>query len=105
MPLFRFRPSGCHASPFAKILLEAKGERMELSVELERPLLKQILTQYLGDLKFEISNTENYDWRQSMKRDEEVIKGLIEKLDAPDTSSEEPDRLIILIRERIFVQD
>jgi hypothetical protein len=61
---------------------------MELSVEMERPLLKQILTQYIGDLSFEIARTDNFDWRQEMKQDQEVVKGIIEKLDQPTEHGE-----------------
>lgn len=56
---------------------------MQLSIGPEEaPLLQRILTQYLSELKLEISNTEKYEWRQSMKRDEELVKGLIARLES-----------------------
>lgn len=47
----------------------------------EAVLLKQILSNHLSDLRMEITDTENYDMRESMKRDEAMIKALIAKLD------------------------
>lgn len=55
---------------------------MELGLNLEeRELLKRILTTYLSNLRMEIADTENYDWRQDMKKDEAVIKVLIARLE------------------------
>jgi hypothetical protein len=47
----------------------------------ETELLLGILNNALGDLRMTIADTENFDWRQDMKRDEEVIKGLIARLE------------------------
>ena len=47
----------------------------------ERQLLMQILRNRLPDLREEVYKTENYEWRQDLKQDEEVLKGLIAKLD------------------------
>lgn len=47
----------------------------------EATLLHQVLANYLPELRSEISNTENYEWRQDLKRDEEVIKSLIARLE------------------------
>jgi hypothetical protein len=46
----------------------------------EAELLHRVLTNYLGDFRMEISNTENYEWRESMKEDEATIKALIKRL-------------------------
>ncbi len=55
---------------------------MQLSIEPnEVDLLHRILTQYVSELKPEISNTENFTWRQEMKRDEEAVKRIITDLD------------------------
>ncbi len=54
---------------------------MELTLEHgEAALLERILANYLSDLRMEITDTEDYDLRESMKQDEETIKGLIERL-------------------------
>jgi hypothetical protein len=43
-------------------------------------LLTRVLTQDLSSLKMEISNTESYDMREDLKRDEEVLKSIIRRL-------------------------
>ncbi len=48
--------------------------------EREASVLNQVLTNYLPELRSEVANTENYEWRQDLKRNEEVIKALIERL-------------------------
>ena len=52
---------------------------MKLQPE-ETELLKSIITNYLSDLFVEISNTEDYDMREGMKRDEAAAKGLLSRL-------------------------
>jgi hypothetical protein len=61
--------------------------REELIMELtlndrELAILRRVLKQYLPDMRMTISDTENYEWRQSMKEDEAVLKELIARLDA-----------------------
>lgn len=54
---------------------------MKLQIDLtEADLLKRVLTSYLSDLREEIGKTENFELRQSLKRDEELLKSLIERL-------------------------
>ncbi|MBI3978040.1 MAG: hypothetical protein HY331_07635 [Chloroflexi bacterium] len=54
---------------------------MELSLQPDEvALLDRVLTTYLGDLRMEVSNTENYDLRQSLKRDEALIKAILVRL-------------------------
>jgi hypothetical protein len=54
---------------------------MDLSLEPDEvTLLREILSNYLSDLRMEISNTENYELRESLKRDEETIKSLLARL-------------------------
>jgi hypothetical protein len=56
---------------------------MELTLQIaEARLLRRILTQYLSDLRMEITDTENFDWRQDLKRDEESIKSLLTRIEA-----------------------
>jgi hypothetical protein len=60
---------------------------MELKLDdKEAGLLKTILEQHLSDLRMEIADTEKYDWRNEMKKDEETIKSLIARLGAPGSS-------------------
>lgn len=55
---------------------------MELHLEPEEAsLLRRILSTYLGDLRMEISNTENYDLRQSLKQEEVQVAAIIERLE------------------------
>ena len=59
---------------------------MEAGVQLmldgnEAEVLKRVLSQALSDLRMEISDTENYDMRQGLKRDEETLKSIIARLD------------------------
>ena len=60
---------------------------MELSLEPEEAtLLQQILTNYLSDLRSEISHTDRYDLRQALKHDEAVLKRLLARLSQRDAS-------------------
>ncbi len=52
---------------------------LELSDE-ERAILKKTVENYLSSLRAEIYRTEKHDFKVPMKREEEVLKGLIEKL-------------------------
>ncbi len=55
---------------------------MEFSLEpREADLLRRILSNALSNLREEIVKTENYDWRQSLHEDEEVIKSLLRRLE------------------------
>lgn len=54
---------------------------MELALQPEEvALLQRILSNYLSDLRMEIADTERYDLRQELKRDEEMIKSLLARL-------------------------
>ncbi|MBF6598983.1 MAG: hypothetical protein IVW36_00555 [Dehalococcoidia bacterium] len=54
---------------------------MDLTLEdSEANLLLRVLTQDLSALKMEISNTEDYGMREGLKRDEEVLKSVIRRL-------------------------
>lgn len=48
------------------------------SADLE--LLRRVLERHLGNLRMEISNTENFDWRRSLHADEDRLKALLAKL-------------------------
>jgi hypothetical protein len=54
---------------------------MELSLQpRESEVLARVLTSSLADLRMEISGTEDYDYRESLKSDEEVIKAILARL-------------------------
>lgn len=46
----------------------------------ERDVLVQVLRNALSDLRSEIYKTEDYEWRQDLKRREEVLRRLLERL-------------------------
>jgi hypothetical protein len=55
---------------------------MELKLdERQAAVLRGVLDHYLPNLRMEIAGTENYELRQALKQDEEVIKNLLAKLD------------------------
>jgi len=59
---------------------------MQLTLQAaEAQLLHRILTQYLSDLRMEITDTEN--WRQDLKRDEECIKSLLLRIEATEQAA------------------
>lgn len=43
-------------------------------------VLKRLLERYVGDLRMEISNTENFDMRNALKADEERLKEILRRL-------------------------
>ncbi|HEY7270912.1 MAG TPA: hypothetical protein VH951_13890 [Dehalococcoidia bacterium] len=54
---------------------------MELHLdEDELAVLRAVLGRYLPELREEVYKTENYDLRQALKKDEEVVKALIERV-------------------------
>ena len=56
---------------------------MELRLTaVEEQTLQRILTNYLGDLRMEIADTENYEYKEGLKDDEEAIKSILTKLEA-----------------------
>ena len=48
--------------------------------EEERDVLAEVLAAFVSDTRFEVSNTENMNFREDLKRKESVIKKLLEKL-------------------------
>jgi hypothetical protein len=43
-------------------------------------LLRRILETYLGNLRMEISNTENFEWRKSLHADEDRLQAILARL-------------------------
>ena len=60
---------------------EGKADmRLELE-SMEEEVLLQVLRRYFADLRIEVSNTDSRDLREALKQHEEIIKGLIHKLE------------------------
>jgi hypothetical protein len=55
--------------------------QLELTPEEVRELT-EVLTSYLSDLRMEVAGTDNFDFRQNLKRREALLKRLIEHLQA-----------------------
>jgi hypothetical protein len=54
---------------------------MELHLEgAETQLLAQVVSRHISDLRAEIVKTENYAMRQDLKHDEDVLKGILARL-------------------------
>jgi len=47
----------------------------------ERDLLKRLLESDLGDLRFEIADTDSKSMRDDLKRDEAMLKAILERLE------------------------
>jgi len=54
--------------------------------EQDRELLTRILTQYLGDLKMEIGDTDSRTMRAEMHKDEDAIKSMLERLSSTSSA-------------------
>ena len=52
---------------------------LELTTD-EALLLKEILQSHLGDLRMEIADTDLQSFREKLRKNEEVIKRIIERL-------------------------
>jgi hypothetical protein len=60
---------------------------MQLTLDTgQATLLRSILEQHLGDLRMEIGKTENYDLRNSLKRDEVTLNHIIDGLRTSTTA-------------------
>ncbi len=42
--------------------------------------MHRVLTNYLGDFRMEIADTDKYEWRESTKEAEATIKSVIRRL-------------------------
>jgi hypothetical protein len=56
--------------------------RLDLS-DAEAELLREIAEDWLSELRTEIAHTDRADFREGLKRKEERLKGLIERLGTP----------------------
>jgi hypothetical protein len=53
--------------------------RLELTNQ-EATLLAQALETYLSDLRMEIADTDRHEFREELKRQEEALRSLMERL-------------------------
>jgi hypothetical protein len=53
----------------------------------EAELVQRVLTNYLGDLRMEIRDTDSYDFRQGLKEDEQSLRSILERFGAAARSS------------------
>ena len=53
--------------------------KLDLSSEEEKELLS-FIERYLHDLRVEIANTDDREFRRSLKHKEEIIRNLLERL-------------------------
>jgi hypothetical protein len=58
-----------------------EAKMLELN-DSESEMVLRVLRNALSDLRMTIVDTENYEWRQTMKRDEDMMKELIGRLEA-----------------------
>jgi len=61
--------------------------------QAEAGTLREILHSFLSDLRMEIADTDSMSFREGLKRQEELLKKLLDQLDAvlasPDASAGE----------------
>jgi hypothetical protein len=46
----------------------------------EAEVLRSVLEEYISELRMEVSNTDNMDFREDLKRKEEILKALVGRL-------------------------
>jgi hypothetical protein len=56
--------------------------KLELT-EPEADLLREIVEEWLSDLRVEIGHTDNLDYRERLKRQEAVLRDVLDRLGAP----------------------
>ena len=54
---------------------------MQLDLDKEElEILTEVVTSYLSDLRYEIADTDSYDYRSQLKARETVLNGILKKL-------------------------
>jgi hypothetical protein len=48
--------------------------------EEEARLLQSVLEEYISELRMEVANTDSMDFREDLKRKEEILKSLVDQL-------------------------
>jgi hypothetical protein len=59
-------------------------------------LLKTVLERYVSNLRMEIADTDNLDWRKSMHADEDRAKAILARLEGATPGAAGSGRLEIL---------
>jgi hypothetical protein len=63
---------------------------IELS-DQESAALQQALKSYLSDLRMEIVDTDNAEYKHGLRSERELLAGVVTKLDEATKASSEPD--------------
>jgi hypothetical protein len=69
----------------------------------EANLILRVLKQQLPELRNEISRTENYAWRQDLKRDEVMLKAVMARLEQAIDDAESPDPAERIVEEPLEI--
>jgi hypothetical protein len=68
------------------ILMEVQNWRPTVAqitlTQEEATALRGVISSYVSDIRMEIANTDSWQWRQNLKREAELLKKLLEQLDA-----------------------
>jgi hypothetical protein len=69
--------------------------RRDMTTELkldkeDAEILQQVLEAYLSELRFEISNTDSFDYRSGLHQQEDRIKRMLATLNGPGTRDDLP---------------
>jgi hypothetical protein len=48
--------------------------------EEEAEVLRSVLEEYISELRMEVANTDSMDFREDLKRKEEILKALVGRL-------------------------
>ena len=54
--------------------------RMIQLAEEEAAVLRSVLEEYISELRMEVANTDSMDFREDLKRKEEILKALVGRL-------------------------
>ncbi len=61
---------------------------MEITLQpKELDLVRQVLANYLSDLRMEIADTDDHDYREGLKDNEAIIKSVLNRLERSGVSS------------------
>jgi hypothetical protein len=70
----------------SRMLMEVKNRRPRVTqitlTPEEAAALRRVLSSYVSDLVTEIAHTDSWQFRQNLKREEALLKTLMEQLDA-----------------------
>lgn len=66
---------------------------MDIELKLDKEdaeILQQVLEAYLSELRFEISNTDSFDYRSGLHKQEDRIKWMLATLNSAGTRDDLP---------------